>query len=221
MKILLVEPDRALAKSLDTYLNELRLKVSVKKLDQEEAIFDENEAELSAYSLFVLNLKNPTNTAVTHYIRSHGSTAPILLILEANPDPSLFKTVYYLGYDSVIVKDFSPEEITFSIYKLCDIWNDDTFFLSKEIFFDFHNSNFINHQEEIVLGKKEALLLKFLFIKSPHTISFDEIASYVYHDEIASEERMRSLVRQLRTKIPHHYIETIKGEGYKLVSLPQ
>jgi DNA-binding response OmpR family regulator len=31
---------------------------------------------------------------------------------------------------------------------------------------------------------------------------------------------MRSLVRQLRSKIPFNLIETIKGEGYKIITHP-
>ncbi len=69
------------------------------------------------------------------------------------------------------------------------------------------------------MGKKEALLLKFLSVKSPHSVSFTEIACYVYQDEVASEERIRSLVRQLRSKVPHDLIETVKGEGYKIVNI--
>ncbi|WP_238585252.1 helix-turn-helix domain-containing protein [Sulfurospirillum halorespirans] len=34
-----------------------------------------------------------------------------------------------------------------------------------------------------------------------------------------SQERVRSLVRQLRAKLlPFHFIETVKGEGYKIVN---
>jgi len=118
------------------------------------------------------------------------------------------------------VKDFLPEEITFSIYKLCDIWNDNNFFIAKDVYFDVQNAKFVYHDHDILLGKKETLLLKHLFLKSSHIVSFNEIASYVYHDEIVSEERMRSLVRQLRSKIPFNLIETIKGEGYKIITHP-
>lgn len=217
MKVFFLEPDNVLADTLDTYLNSLRQKLTIKKVHEEEEIFQEDVDSLLDYSLFVLNLKHPTDACILHYLRSNGCTAPVLLVLEPNPDRSLFKTLYYLGYDNVITKPFCPEEITFSIYKLCNIWNDENFFITKDIFFDFKHAKFINHNQEVLLGKKEALLLKFLFIKSPHTVSFDEISSYIYQDEIASEERMRSLVRQLRSKIPHDLIETIKGVGYKIV----
>ncbi|MCD8477108.1 MAG: winged helix-turn-helix domain-containing protein [Sulfurospirillum sp.] len=119
------------------------------------------------------------------------------------------------------MKDFLPEEITFSIYKLCDIWNDNNFFIAKDVYFNVQNAKFVYHDHDIFTGqKKRPSCLKHLFLKSPHIVSFNEIASYVYHDEIVSEERMRSLVRQLRSKIPFNLIETIKGEGYKIITHP-
>jgi len=219
VKVFLLEPDEELADSIDTYLNQLRLKMKIKKVQKEEAIFEEDVSSLSSYALFILNLKNPIDPSIMHYLRENGVDVPILLIIESNFDPKNFKTLYYLSYEDIIVKNFSPQEIAFRIYKLCDIWNDDTFFVTKDIYFDFKHAKFINHEEEVVLGRKEALLLKLLFMKSHHIVSSHEIEYYVYQDEAVSEERIRSLVRQLRAKLlPFHFIETVKGEGYKIAN---
>ena len=217
MKVFLLEPDQELADNIDSYLNTLRLKMNIKKVQHEEDIFLEDVDALAAYSLFILNLKNPTDTHVMRYLRENGADAPILVILEPNPHHDIFKTLYYLGYDSIIVKNFYVEEIAFHVYKLCDIWNDDNF-SAEGLHFDYKNSKVTcSNGCEVILGKKEALLLKLLFIKSPHIVSFNEIAHYVYEDEVVTEERMRSLVRQLRGKIPHDFIETIKGSGYRVL----
>lgn len=219
MKVFLLEPDGELADSIDTYLNQLRLKMKIKNVRKEEAIFEEDASLLSTYSLFILNLQNPLDPSIMHYIRENGADAPILLIIEPDFDPKHFKTLYYLSYEDIIVKKFSPPEIAFRIYKLCDIWNDDTFFVTKDIYFDFKYAKFINHEEKVILGRKEALLLKLLFMKSHHIVSSHEIEYYVYQDETVSEERIRSLVRQLRAKLlPFHFIETVKGEGYKIIN---
>jgi len=218
MKVLFLEPDTKLADNIDTFLNQLRLKMCIKKIQTEEEIIQEGTS-LAKYSLFILNLKNPTDPSIMKFIRQNGSDAPILLILEKDINPSMMKTLYYLSYDDLIVKDFSPAEIAFRIYKLCHIWNDDNFFISKDVSFDFKNALFIHEEEKTFLGKKEALFLKYLLAKSPHVVSFDEIECYVYHNEVISQERVRSLVRQLRAKLlPFHFIETVKGEGYKIVN---
>ena len=56
MKIFILEPDLELAHRVDTYLNQLRLKIDVTKVQKEEEIFDE-KVSLLDYSLFILNLK--------------------------------------------------------------------------------------------------------------------------------------------------------------------
>ena len=218
MKVLFLEPDRALADTIDIFMNQLRLKMKMKKIQTEEEVFQEG-SDLADYSLFILNLKNPTDPSIMKFIRQNGGDAPILLILENEVNPRMLQTLYYLSYDDLIVKDFAPEVIAFRIYKLCHIWNDDVFCLSKEVCFDFKNALFIHQEEKTFLGKKEALFLKYLLAKSPHVVSFEEIECYVYHNEVISQERVRSLVRQLRAKLlPFHFIETVKGEGYKIVN---
>ncbi|AOO66580.1 hypothetical protein [Sulfurospirillum halorespirans] len=172
MKVLFLEPDRALADTIDIFMNQLRLKMKMKKIQTEEEIFQEG-SDLAVYSLFILNLKNPTDPAIMKFIRQSGSDAPILLILDKEVNTNILKTLYYLSYDDVIIKDFSPDEIAFRIYKLCHIWNDDVFCLSKEVCFDFKNALFIHQEEKTFLGKKEALFLKYLLAKSPHVVSFE------------------------------------------------
>jgi len=199
---------------IETCLNLYRLKIRVKKLQCEEDIFT-LPTPLDEYALFILNLKKPTNPSVMHYLRNNGGTAPILLILEPHFYPPELKTIYYLSYNDIIFKPFFPEEIMFRIYKLCDIWNEDKFFFSKENYFDYEKACFVCKEEKIHLGKKEALLLKLLLVKSPCVVTYEEIACYIYQGESVTGESVRSMVRQLRAKIPLNFIEALKGEGYR------
>ena len=214
MKVFLLDADTAFTTEIEEYLNSCRAKMNFKKAIREEELLMDDA--IASYTLFVLNLKNPEDPHVLKFLRKHGSIAPVLLMLDANTPRNNYKTLYYLGYDDIITKPFIPEEIAFHIYKLCGLWNNESFFISKDTYFDSQNNRFVHYEDEILLGKKEALLLKYLFIKSQHIVSHNEIACYVYEDEIVSEERIRSLVRQLRAKIPLNLIESVKGEGYKI-----
>ena len=217
MKIFFLEADVELQDSVISTLNACRLKIDIKKAQDEQELYDE-ASHIDTYKLFILNLKDPTDTKVINFIRKNGSIAPILLILEKDQDPKSFKTLYYLSYDHIIVKDFSPEEIIYSIYKLCDVWNNDTIFLDNCVYFDCRNGTLINKEEEILFGKKEALLLKYLFFKSPCILSCEEIISLVYENEVINQERIRSLVKQIRSKLPFDIIKTVKGHGYQILS---
>lgn len=217
MKILLLEPDKELAENIKKYLCSTRQKFNIKIIHNEKDIFNDISF-LFECSIFIFNLKDPTNTSVMRKIREYGNLSPILLILEKDVNPCIFKTIYYLSYEDVIAKEFKPEEIAFHVYKLCDIWNDDIFFLSKDAFFNYEKSIFCFQEEITHLGKKENALLKLLFIKNPCIVSHEEISHFVYEDEIVTEDCIRSLIRQVRTKIPIDIIDTVKGEGYKIIN---
>ncbi len=60
MKIMLLEPDKDLANSLDTYINGLRLKMNVKKLTSETELLQEKA--LNTYSPFCTQFTRPTES---------------------------------------------------------------------------------------------------------------------------------------------------------------
>lgn len=216
MKMLILENDRTLANNIVRHLNTTRITFEAKIIQNEKEIY-EDISFLEDCSIFILNLKNPLDISIMRFIRESGNDSPILLILENNIEPCMFKLIYYLSYNDIVVKDFMPEEITFRVYKLCNLWNDNVFFLDPKIYYDFKKAIFFYYDEKIHLGRKEALLLKLLFIKSPCIVSYDEIIYYVYQNEIIPQERIRSIIREIRNKLPINLIETKKGEGYKLV----
>lgn len=218
MKILLLEPDKLLRDAIELCLNQCRLKMYVKKIGTMKELFNE-VSSFANYSLFIINLKNPTDPKTIDFIRENGGLAPILLIMEPHVDSLLLKTVYYLAYDDIIIKEFTPEEMVYRIYKLCHIWNNNVFFLGNDINFDCKKGIFTFKEECILLGKKECKLLKYLILKSPGILTCDEIISFVYENEIVSQGSIRALVKQLRNKLPLDLIQTVKGSGYQILHL--
>lgn len=214
MKIFFLEKDIGLKNEVISCLNACRFKFHIKSIEKEEYIYKEDDLE--QYSLFILNLKNPIDPKTIDFIRENGGFAPILLILEADINPKFLKTIYYLSYNDIIIKDFLPEEIVFHIYKLCNIWNDDIFCFGNDIYFDCDKNVLMKHEEPIFFGKKESLLLKYLCLRYPNLASYQEIIDYVYDNEIIAQDRIRALVKQIRKKIPFNFIHTLKGEGFQI-----
>ncbi|WP_024956008.1 helix-turn-helix domain-containing protein [Sulfurospirillum arcachonense] len=218
MKVFFLYSDVKVQNDVIECLDQKRLKINVRKSQNIQDLYDEVDS-LDTYNLFILYLENPIDARTMNFIRENGGLAPILLILNHDQDPSTFKTIYYLSYNDIIIKDFLIEEMVYRIYKLCNIWNNDVFFLPNGMYFDCKNAIFINKEEQILLGKKEASLLKYLFLKTPHVATWSEIVTYVYQNEIISQERIRSLVTQLRSKLPIKLIKTVKGQGYQIFNL--
>lgn len=70
---------------------------------------------------------------------------------------------------------------------------------------------------EIKLTRKEILFLELLFNNSFRVVSYDEIDNYVWEDSVMTDGSIRSLVKNLRKKLPKNLIENLSGVGYKLV----
>ena len=47
-------------------------------------------------------------------------------------------------------------------------------------------------------------------------VTLDEIDHHLYKNETLSQDRIRSLVREIRAKIPTICLKTVRGTGYKV-----
>ena len=70
--------------------------------------------------------------------------------------------------------------------------------------------------EVIYLGKKESQLLEILCKNSSHVVTYDEIDHHLYKNETLSQDRIISLVRKIRAKIPTICLKNVRGTGYKV-----
>lgn len=71
--------------------------------------------------------------------------------------------------------------------------------------------------DKIKLTRKEILFLELLFQNSSRIVSYCEIDTYVWEDTVMTESSIRSLVKNLRRKLPVNLIENLSGMGYKIV----
>ena len=89
--------------------------------------------------------------------------------------------------------------------------------LPLEYFYDEDKKILTYKNEAIKLTKKEILFLELLFKNSFRIVSYDEIESYVWDETVMTDNSVRSLVKNLRRKLPINLIENLSGIGYKLV----
>jgi len=90
------------------------------------------------------------------------------------------------------------------------------FELKNGLVFDKDSLCIRKEDEVIYLGKKESQLLEILCKNSPHVVTYDEIDHHLYKNEALSQDRIRSLVREIRAKIPTICLKTVRGTGYKV-----
>lgn len=218
MKIFILEPEKNFVDRIAEALNSTRTRFVITHVQNEQEVYS-YKSHFSSYNIFILNLKNPLDVRVERFIRENGGyNVPILLLLERSIVTfELYRTLHYIDrYHDITIKDDLIEPVIHRTFKLCNIWNDDMFFLTKDIYFDFRNFIFMHNESEIKLGKKETLLLKLLCIKSPHYATHNEIAHFVYQDDFISSEKIRALIKIIRQKLPINLISSVKFCGYQI-----
>lgn len=72
----------------------------------------------------------------------------------------------------------------------------------------FYNNN------KIKLTKKENAFIRLLVAQLGHVVSFDQAIDYVWEEEGATENSVRTLVWRLRNKLPTDIIKNSSGIGY-------
>ena len=70
------------------------------------------------------------------------------------------------------------------------------------------------NDEKLKLTKKESAILRLLVAKLGHVISFNQALDYVWKENVATENSIRTLVWRLRNKLPSDIIKNASGIGY-------
>lgn len=86
-------------------------------------------------------------------------------------------------------------------------------------FEDFYHIDILKNEiyyknKKIKLTKKENAILTLLVAKIGHIISFEQALKYVWEDNVATENSIRTLVWRLRSKLPTDIIKNASGIGY-------
>lgn len=168
------------------------------------------------YDLYIFDVKAKNlNLNLVKFLREAQNFTPIMLILDESI-PENFKRIYYARVDGFIIREFCYAEILFHIFKLTKTLLGSKFEFRNGLVFDKNSLCITYENQNIYLGKKEGLLLEALAKNSPHVVTFDELEYHVYHNEPVSPDRLRSLVREIRAKLPLALITTVRGIGYKI-----
>lgn len=81
-------------------------------------------------------------------------------------------------------------------------------------YIDISKDEIFYNNEKIKLTKKENAILRLLVAKLGHVISFNQAIDYVWRDNGATENSIRTLVWRLRSKLPTDIIKNASGIGY-------
>lgn len=70
--------------------------------------------------------------------------------------------------------------------------------------------------EIVKLRKKELDLLSLLLKNRNRFVTYEEIENFVWYDSGMSKDALKTLIKNLKTKIPKDLIINLSGTGYKI-----
>jgi len=224
MKILLIEDEKELSKSIAVYMNQENY-VCEAVLTYEEAV---EKINLYQYDCIIVDINLPDGSGlnIIRELKQLKSTAGILIISAKN---SLDDKIIGLdiGADDYLTKPFHLSELNArvrSIIRRRSFGGVNEIIFNEIRIFPDQMEAFVNDQP-LLLTKKEYDLLIYFLSNKDRVLTKESIAEHLWGDDMDladSYDFIYTHIKNLRKKILEKggpdYIRNIYGMGYKFVS---
>ena len=152
-------------------------------------------------------------------VRENNRDIPIVMIT-AHTDKKYLLEAVELHMEKYIIKPIDLDEL-FEVLKKCiDILevNDKVVLnVNNDYIYDYDKKELLYKDNSIILNKKEMHFLEVLIRNQNRVVTYDELQEYVWGDDVMTDSALRSLVRNLRKKLPTDMVFNLSGVGYRLV----
>lgn len=217
MKILLLEDEFMLARSIRTYL--LSRGHFVDHYDNGQEVLELIETQ--SHDFYILDINTPLvgGLECLKVIAEKYPNTP-KIIISAYHDVDYISDAFTFGCSDYLKKPFNLKELDIRISHLTSqvqstaVQYDPIIRLSPHYTFN-KESNFLFYDGEIQKFTKREFSLITMFVSNLGQIMTDEsIRSFVWDGEEAEPSTIRSLVNRVRHKLKEELIENIRGFGY-------
>jgi len=143
-----------------------------------------------------------------------------IIVLTAYTDQKYLVELINMHIEKFIVKPITLEKLITTILECEKAIKSSKSFLQKlpnGYKYDWSNKTLFQGKNLILLTKKEILFLELLLKNLKSVTSYKEIKHVVWQDKEMTNNALRSLVRNLRKKLPENFICNLSGVGYKIV----
>jgi len=145
----------------------------------------------------------------------------ILMALTRDSSVKTLMGIVELSFSSYLIKPILEKDIKEELLKISKHINDkDRITLPRFCQWDIKSKTLFHKDEVISLTRRESKLFELLIQKQGKFCSDDEILYFVWSDDFdssVSKSSIRTLIKNLRRKLPKGLIENQYGVGYKLV----
>jgi DNA-binding response OmpR family regulator len=201
------------AESLAYYVKEV-----VEAADGKEALalYESNKPDII---LSDIHMPHMNGIEFIQHIRKNDRLTPVIMIT-AHTDKKYLLDAVELHMEKYIVKPIDIDELFDALEKcveLLDVNKRVTLHVDEDYIYDYDKKELLYKNEVIILNNKERDFLEVLISGGDRIISYDELQNRVWGDDVMTDSAVRSVVRNIRRKLPTDMIANVSGIGYKLV----
>lgn len=207
MKIMLVEDDYVLNKTISMYLKSCGMNVE-SFLGGEDAL----KAISGKYDMFIFDIDIPeiNGLELLEETRRLCPSAPIIMI-SATIELDMIIKAYNLGCSDYVKKPFDVKELELKILAMTQK-RSEMIQLAGDLSYDKTSHKLFYGAEEIDLTKNESKLIHLLVANRGKLVGFDQISYAIWGND--DTPHIRQLVMRLSKKIPVKLIENRRDMGY-------
>lgn len=217
--IVSIEDDKNIRELIEYSLEKLGFKCI--GFEKGEDFFEKIE-NFDDISLVLLDVMLPKEDGFSILKKIRNKYSIPVIMLTAKSDELEKVKALNMGADDYITKPFGIMELIARINAVLRRYekNKNKVYQLEDIYIDFEKYIIKQDEEDIVLTKKELLLLNYLMENKNMVVKREKLLDIVWGYEYIGESRTLDVhVANIRSKIPKiaKYIKTIRGIGYMFV----
>lgn len=210
IKILLVEDDELIAEENETILNNAGYAVILVRTGWN--VIETLRAGNIDIILLDYNLPDIQGGEVIKQIREFSETPVIMLSEEADAD--IRAACLDAGADDFVLKPFELKEFEARIRSVLRRSKDYIFY--RDLIIDMYHNRVVRNTTSIYLSNVETKILACLAKRAGSIVSPEYIVNRVWDFPLDDLHLLRVNMAHIRKKLGDGYIETLKGQGYRL-----
>ena len=151
-------------------------------------------------------------------IRKNDKTTQIIVTSAFSTKEYLLKAIE-LQLVKFLIKPISEQQLTEALDICCSAFEHkrtNVVTLSSVCSFDRFNKTIVNKGILFTLRTKECLLLELLLKNKERFVSYEEIENAVWENSVMSKDALKTVIRDLKAKLPVNSIENLSKMRYKI-----
>ncbi len=143
----------------------------------------------------------------------------LIIIITAHTDKKYLMEAVELHMEKYIVKPINLEDLLGVFEKCIMVLNINKQMVLKtdpNYVYDYDSKELKYKNEIIKLNKKELSFIEFLLSNQCRTVVYDELQENIWGDDVMTDSAIRSMIFNLRKKLPTDIVKNLSGIGYRL-----